>query len=68
MLPSMTPPTAAGAALRLFDFADLAKLRVLMDVTLRGASVPDESFDHRVRTSDTDINDMVYGIADTRYC
>src|ERR1700733_4603564 len=36
-----------------------------MDVTLRGASVPDENFDRRVRTSETEINRMGYGIADT---
>ena len=66
-LPSTAAPTAAEATPRLFDFADLAKLRVLglMDVTLRGASVPDESFDRRVRTSETEINGMAYGIADT---
>lgn len=66
-LPSTAAPAAAEATPRLFDFADLVKLRVLglMDVTLRGASVPDENFDRRVRTSETEINGMAYGIADT---
>ncbi|KAF8305479.1 PP2C-domain-containing protein [Clavulina sp. PMI_390] len=60
-------PSSATAQDRLFDFADLTKLRVLglMDVTLRGASVPDDSLERRVRTSDTEINHMAYGIADT---
>ena len=58
---------SAGVAPPLFDFANLSKLRVLglMDVTLVAPSVPDDNQDRRVRTSDTEINGMAYGIADT---
>lgn len=66
-MPPSSTPGAPSATPQLFDFADLTKLRVLglMDITLRGASVPDDNVERRVRTSDTEINGMAYGVADT---
>ena len=52
---------------QLFDFSELEKLHVLglMDITIRGAAIPEDNVERRVRTSDTEINGMAYGIADT---
>lgn len=36
-----------------------------MDITLRGVSLPAENVERRVRTTETEINGMGYGIADT---
>lgn len=60
-------PRTAGKKRNLADFTALSKLHVLglMDVTLMIPSVPDENEDRRVRTSQSEINDMGYGIADT---
>ena len=51
----------------LSDFSALRKIRTLglMDVTLTIPSVPDDNEDRRVRTSNTEINEMGYGVADT---
>ena len=51
-------------------FANLPRLRVLglMDVTtgsMNGGDIPDETDDRRVRTSQSTVNGMAYGIADT---
>ncbi|GAA6006965.1 hypothetical protein JCM11491_001457 [Sporobolomyces phaffii] len=60
-------PRTSGKKRNLADFTALSKLHVLglMDVTLMIPSVPDENEDRRVRTSQSEINDMGYGIADT---
>ncbi|GAA5935233.1 uncharacterized protein JCM15063_000976 [Sporobolomyces koalae] len=60
-------PRGPGKKRNLADFTALTKLHVLglMDVTLMIPSVPDENEDRRVRTSQSEINDMGYGIADT---
>ncbi|KAF8332698.1 uncharacterized protein EI90DRAFT_2918120 [Cantharellus anzutake] len=65
--PTTADSKSAGVTPPLFDFANLSKLRVLglMDVTLVAPSVPDDNQDRRVRTSDTEINGMAYGISDT---
>ncbi|KAJ6262581.1 hypothetical protein Dda_3392 [Drechslerella dactyloides] len=49
------------------DFNALKSLRVLglMDVTTTNPSFPDESEDCRVRTSGTQIKNMMYGMADS---
>lgn len=53
----------------LAGFTNLTQLRVLglMDVTITttGTSIPDESDDRRVRTSQSTVCGMSYGIADT---
>ncbi|KAI9497654.1 phosphatase 2C-domain-containing protein [Zychaea mexicana] len=50
----------------LADFSALTRLRMLglMDITILGVSVPEESPDRRVRTSPSEVNNMAYGIAD----
>ena len=60
-------PRGSGKKRNLADFTALSKLHILglMDITLMIPSVPDESEDRRVRTSQSEINDMGYGIADT---
>lgn len=51
----------------LADFSELEKLRVLglIDVTTVSNSVPEETDVRRVRTSLSEVNNMLYGIADT---
>lgn len=71
ILNHQTTPSGLNSSLsatpQLFDFSGLNRLRVLglMDVTMRGAGLPEDSLERRVRTSDTEINGMAYGIADT---
>lgn len=50
----------------LADFSALTRLRMLglMDVTILGVSVPEETPDRRVRTSPSEVNNMSYGVAD----
>ncbi|KAI7848266.1 phosphatase 2C-domain-containing protein [Circinella umbellata] len=50
----------------LADFSALTRLRMLglMDITILGVSIPEESSDRRVRTSPSEVNNMAYGIAD----
>ncbi|KAG0190477.1 cysteinyl-tRNA synthetase [Apophysomyces sp. BC1034] len=50
----------------LSDFSALTRLRMLglMDITILGVSIPEESYDRRVRTSPSEVNSMAYGIAD----
>ncbi|ORY89895.1 hypothetical protein BCR43DRAFT_528239 [Syncephalastrum racemosum] len=50
----------------LSDFSSLTRLQMLglMDITILGVSIPEESPDRRVRTSPTEVNRMGYGIAD----
>ncbi|KAI9280056.1 hypothetical protein BY458DRAFT_501237 [Sporodiniella umbellata] len=50
----------------LSDFSALTRLRMLglMDITILGVMIPDESPDRRVRTSLSEVNSMSYGIAD----
>ncbi|CAO3661661.1 unnamed protein product [Rhizopus stolonifer] len=50
----------------LSDFSALTRLRMLglMDITILGVSIPEESHDRRVRTSPSEVNSMSYGIAD----
>ncbi|KIO28470.1 hypothetical protein M407DRAFT_54613, partial [Tulasnella calospora MUT 4182] len=52
----------------LTGFAELSYLKLLglMDVTLGGEpQVPDETEDRRIRTSDSQVGGMAYGISDT---
>ncbi|KAG8920525.1 cysteinyl-tRNA synthetase, partial [Tulasnella sp. 408] len=59
--------TRAGRA-PLTGFAELSYLKLLglMDVTLGGEpQVPDETEDRRIRTSDSQVGGMAYGISDT---
>ncbi|CDS05752.1 hypothetical protein LRAMOSA08280 [Lichtheimia ramosa] len=50
----------------LADFSALTRLRMLglMDVTILGVSIPEESPDRRVRTTPSEVNNMAYGVAD----
>lgn len=50
----------------LADFSALTRLRMLglMDVTILGVSIPEESSDRRVRTTPSEVNNMAYGVAD----
>ncbi|KAH3899034.1 adenylate cyclase SCDLUD_004456 [Saccharomycodes ludwigii] len=53
-----------------YDYSDLTNLRQLrvlglMDVTLKTSKVPDEQFNLRLRTTESTINGMPYGVADT---
>ncbi|OAD72715.1 hypothetical protein PHYBLDRAFT_125134, partial [Phycomyces blakesleeanus NRRL 1555(-)] len=50
----------------LSDFSALKHLHMLglMDITILGVSVPEESDNCRVRTSPSDVNGMDYGVAD----
>ncbi|KAG2200534.1 hypothetical protein INT47_012320, partial [Mucor saturninus] len=50
----------------LSNFKALDRLRMLglMDITILGVSVPEESHDCRVRTSPSEVNGMAYGVAD----
>jgi adenylate cyclase len=51
----------------LSDFHALTKLRLLglMDVTMMGTTVPDQTENRRVRTMGSEIAGMGYGVADT---
>ena len=51
----------------LTNFNRMASMRVLglMDVTLMIPSIPDQTADRRVRSSDTSVGSMTYGMADT---
>ncbi|KAF5387303.1 hypothetical protein D9757_005752 [Collybiopsis confluens] len=69
-----TNPTASAALERqqsLGGFTDLTQLRVLglMDITItstgQSVGIPDEHKDRRVRTSESTVCGMAYGIADT---
>lgn len=48
------------------DLTHLNKLLVLslMDVTLKTSKIPDEAFNLRMRTSESKVNNMAYGVAD----
>ena len=48
------------------DMTSLNKLLVLslMDVTLKTSKIPDEAFNLRMRTSESKVNNMAYGVAD----
>ncbi|KAL6935260.1 hypothetical protein ACO0R3_001234 [Hanseniaspora guilliermondii] len=51
------------------NYADLTHLRKLlvlslMDVTLKTSKIPDEAFNLRMRTSESKVNNMAYGVAD----
>ncbi|KAI8141502.1 phosphatase 2C-domain-containing protein [Fennellomyces sp. T-0311] len=62
-----THPEAHGPKEKdLADFSALTRLRMLglMDITILGVSIPEESPDRRVRTSPSEVNNMAYGIAD----
>ncbi|KAK4181015.1 phosphatase 2C-domain-containing protein [Triangularia setosa] len=60
-------PTAAQNREQYTDFGRLVNLRVLglMDVTVLGSTLPDQSEDRRVRTSGSLAGYMPYGMADT---
>lgn len=60
------PETHAPGEKDLADFSALTRLRMLglMDVTILGVSIPEESPDRRVRTSPSEVNNMGYGVAD----
>lgn len=52
------------------NYADLTKLDrllvlSLMDVTLKTSKIPDEDFNLRMRTTESKVNNMAYGVADS---
>ncbi|OBA26586.1 PP2C-domain-containing protein [Hanseniaspora valbyensis NRRL Y-1626] len=60
----------ADSVINNINYADLTKLPKLlvlslMDVTLKTSRIPDEDFNLRLRTTESKVNNMAYGVADS---
>ncbi|XBW36031.1 hypothetical protein QEN19_001606 [Hanseniaspora menglaensis] len=59
----------ADSVIHNINYADLTKLErllvlSLMDVTLKTSKIPDEDYNLRLRTTESRVNNMAYGVAD----